>query len=183
MGLKDVLRDIDRDIRVNVMNTEILDAMSFGKTFGEKREIFIREITREVESLRRTDYSHCDRKPLAWDAGCFGKPVDPCMVEKAVDAELEDFAHEDGVKFQRVNLQNGCYMYLDADGDRVFEGRKVPKDATGDDFVWSKMKFWAAAVPINTKPLLEVIADAAERSAKIDDNGFDRDNSDKEREA
>lgn len=175
MDLQEVLKDVDRDIRVNVMNTEILDAMSFGKTFDEKRAIFIREIIREVESLRRANYSHYDRKPLAWDAGCFGKPVDLWMVERAVDAGLEYFAHEDGVKYQRVNLENGLYMYLDADSDRVYENKKVPKGATGDDFVWSKMKFWTAAVPLNTKPLLEVIADAVDRSGSMKDNNREQD--------
>ena len=68
MDLKEVLKDVDRDIRVNVINLEILNAVSFGKTFDAKREIFIQEITREVENLRRVDYSHYDRKPLAWDA-------------------------------------------------------------------------------------------------------------------
>lgn len=170
MDLKEVLKDVDRDIRVNVVNTEILDAMSFGKTFDEKRELFIREITREVEGLRRVDYSRYDRKPLAWDARYLGKPVDLWMVEKAVDAGLEYFAQVDGVKYQRVNTQDGLYMYLDADGDRVYEDKKVPKEATSGDFVWSKMKFWAAAVPMNTKPLLEVIADAVDRSGSVKDN-------------
>lgn len=175
MDLKDILEDIDRDIRVNVMNTEILDAMSFGKTFDEKREIFIRELTREVESLRHVDYSHYDRKPLAWDARYLGKPVDPLMVEKAVDAGLEDFAQADGVKYQRVNLENGCYMYLDADGDRVHLDRKVPEGATGDDFVWSKIKCWEPAVPLTQKSLLEVIADAVERSSRVKDNNREQD--------
>ena len=175
MDLKEILKDVDRDIRVSVMNTEILDAMSFGKTFDEKREIFIQDITREVESLRRVDYSHYDRKPLAWDARYLRKPVDAWMVEKAVDAGLEYFAHENGVKYQRVNLESGRYMYLDADGDRVHENKKVPKGATGDDFVWSKMKFWTAAVPINSKPLLEVIADAIDRSGSVKDNNKEQD--------
>ena len=170
MDLKEVLKDVDWDIRASIMNTEILDAMSFGKTFDEKRKIFIQEVTREVESLRRVDCSHYDRKPLAWDARYLGKPVDPWMIEKAVDAGFEYFAHEDGVKYQRVNTLDGCYMYLDADGDRVYEDRKVPKEATSGDFVWSKMKFWAAAVPINSKPLLEVIADAVDRSGSVKDN-------------
>ncbi len=166
MDLKEILKDVDWDVRALIMNARILDAMSFGKSFDEKREIFIREITREVESLRCAYYSRYDRRPLAWDERYLEKPVDRLMVEKAVDAGLEYFAHEDGVKYQRVNLPNGCYMYLDADGDRVHEDRKVPKDATGDDFVWSKMKSWAAAVPLNAKPLLEVIADAAVRSER-----------------
>lgn len=175
MDLNEILKDVDRDIRVSVMNAEILDAMSFGKTFDEKREIFIREITREVESLRRVDYSHYDRKPLAWDARYLGKPVDFWMVEKAVDAGLEYFAHENGVKYQRVNLENGCYMYVDADGDRVHEGRKVPEGATWEDFVWSKMQFWGEAVPVNKKPLLEVIADAAVRSEMTAGNNAGKD--------
>lgn len=175
MDLKEILKDVDRDIRVNVMNTEILDAMSFGKTFDEKREIFIQEITREVEKLRRVDYSHYDRKPIAWDARCLGKPVDPWMVEKAVDTGLEHFVQADGVKYQRVNLENGCYMYLDADGDRVHLDRKVPKDATGDDFVWSKIKYWAEAVPVNRAPLLEVIADATKRSKMTSRNNVAKD--------
>ena len=164
MDLKEVLKDVDRDIRANIMNTEILDAMAFGKTFDEKREIFIQGITREVEKLRRVDYSNYDRKPLAWDVRYLGKPVDAWMVEKAVDAGLEDFAQADGVKYQRVNLENGFYMYLDADGDSVYEGRKVPNDATSSDFVWSKMKFWAPAVPLTKKPLLEIVNEAAQRS-------------------
>ena len=174
MDLKELLKDVDRDVRVSIMNTEVLDAMSFGKTLDEKREIYIREITREVEKLRRADYSRYDRRPLAWDAGCFGKPVDAQMVEKAVDAGLEYFAHENGVKYQRVNLQNGCYMYVDADGDRVHEGRKVPEGATGEDFIWSKMKHWAEAVPVNSMSLLEVIADASVRSKMTASSDFVR---------
>lgn len=175
MDLREILKDVDRDIRMNVMNTEILDTMSFGKTFNEKREIFIRAITCEVEKLRRIDYSRYDRKPLAWDARYLGKPVDAWMVDKAVDAGLEYYAHEDGVKYQRVNTQDGCYMYLDADGDRVYEDRKVPNDAISCDFVWSKIKYWAEAVPVNTKTLLDVIADAVDRSGSLKDNNKEQD--------
>lgn len=120
---------IDGDILAQVHNYKMLDQAALGETLAKKKQIIVDYLKDYMPKVRSNPNS------FTHQAEYKDKPVDPAMLEKLAEYIIQHYAHEDGIKFRKVDLGGGSFTYYDADGKKVVFFREMVKDPEKQVFV------------------------------------------------
>ena len=113
---------IDADILTYLHCYAMLDKMALQPTKAKKKQFIIDYLMWEIPYVRQGADSKGKYK-FAYCEEYKGKAVDREMCSKMADYILSTYAHEDGVRFHKIELRDDSFKYLDKNGVEVIKAR------------------------------------------------------------